>query len=532
MIALKKNRITQALLSTGMFALASVGASSALAADGESIIRDRCLGCHVETGESATPFSRISEQRKTPEGWLMAISRMQQQRGLVITPEEKRTLVKYLADTQGLAPAETRELRYVLEKQPNVTESFEPWLQDTCVRCHSGARIGLQRRTEEDWKWLVHFHMGQQPTAELHAGARDRAWFDIALNQVAPKLGQVYGLNTQEWSDWQAADKQSLSGRWVMSGYLPEKGQFDATVHISELGNDKYSVTMDGQYADGTPLTGKGSGIVYTSYDWRGAVTINGVKMRQVLAASEDGQSLNGRMFKRDDDVLGGQVTAIKGAGITAVSPSYIRQGERKLLTISGNKLNGSVHLGAGVKVVSVVSRDDNRVVVVAEASQRAESGHREVRVGKLSSEMPLAVYDQLARVDITPSDSIARVGGGGGALAKQKSWYRAVGYAAGADGKPGTEDDIRLGYMPASWSLKPFDEIAEHDGDIKYAGTIDDRGIFTPGDAGPNPERKMSTNNVGNLTVTGTVHDGNQVVSGDSHLLVTVQKFVRALID
>ena len=123
-------------------------------------------------------------------------------------------------------------------------------------------------------------------------------------------------------------------------------------------------------------------------------------------------------------------------------------------------------------------------------------------------------------------------MGGAGGPIPKQKSWYRAVGYAAGADGEPGTADDLRLGYMPAQWSLKPFDEIAEHDNDIQYAGTIDDRGIFTPGDAGPNPERKMSTNNVGNLTVIGTVQDGDQKISGESHLLVTVQKFVRALID
>lgn len=529
---MKKNRITQALLSTGMFTLASFSALTAQAADGESILENRCLGCHVQTGDQQAPYSRISEQRKTPEGWMMTISRMQKLRGLVITPEEKRTLVKYLSDTQGLAPSETAEMRYVLEKQPNTMESFEPWLQETCVRCHSGARIGLQRRTEDEWKWLVHFHMGQHPTAELHAGARDREWFDIALNQVAPKLGETWPLQTPAWDNWQKAEKHALSGRWAMTGYMPEKGQFDATIHISELETDQYTLTLEGQYADGTPVSGKGRGVVYTGYEWRGALTINGVKMRQVLAASEDGQSLTGRMFKRDDDIMGGDVTAVRNAAITAVTPSYIRQGERKLLTISGNKLKGAVQLGQGVKVISVVSREDNRVVVLAEAAEGSASGLREIRIGKVSSDDALAVYDQLARVDITPSDSIARVGGAGGPIPKQKSWYRAVGYAAGADGKPGTDDDIRLGYMPASWSLKPFNEIAEHDGDIRYAGTIDDRGIFKPGDAGPNPERKMSTNNVGNLAVTGTVRDGDQEVSGDSHLLVTVQKFVRSAID
>jgi quinohemoprotein amine dehydrogenase len=87
------------------------------------------------------------------------------------------------------------------------------------------------------------------------------------------------------------------------------------------------------------------------------------------------------------------------------------------------------------------------------------------------------------------------------------------------------------LGYLPASWSLKAFDEVAEHDNDLKYAGSIDAKGVFTPGDAGLNAERKMSTNNVGNLAVVGTVNDGATAVSGEAHLLVTVQDFVRELI-
>ena len=100
-MALKKNKITQALLGTGALAFAGLASVSAQAADGESIIRDRCLACHTETGDAAAPFSRISEQRKTPEGWMVTLNRMHQQRGIVISPEEKRELVKYLADTQG-----------------------------------------------------------------------------------------------------------------------------------------------------------------------------------------------------------------------------------------------------------------------------------------------------------------------------------------------------------------------------------------------------------------------------------------------
>lgn len=529
---MKKNKITRALLGAGALTLMSLSPAQAQDADGASIIRERCTACHIDSGDADKPFSRISEQRKTPEGWMMTISRMQKLRGAVIPADEKRALVKYLADNQGLAPAETEGLRYVLEKEPNVLESFDPLIQETCVRCHSGARMALQRRTEDEWKWLVHFHMGQQPTAELHAGARDRDWFGIALNQVAPKLGQDYALNTQQWSQWQAATKQPLNGSWAMSGFLPQKGNFNADVVVTQTDKDHYELTLNGQYEDGSKLSGSGKAVVYTGYEWRASVTVDGVKMRQVLAASADGKTLTGRMFERDADVMGGPVTAVKANAITKISPSYIKQGERKLITISGNQLKGSVALGSGVKVIRVESRDKNHLTVLVEASRSAAVGSRNVQVGKTSSKAALAVYDQLARVDITPVESIARVGGAGGMIPKQKSWYRAVGYAAGQDGKPGTADDLRLGYMPATWSLKPFDEIAEHDDDIKYAGTIDSRGIFTPGDAGPNPDRKMSTNNVGNLAVVGTVQDGQQTVSAQTHLLVTVQKFVQALID
>jgi len=529
---LNNNKTTRALLGTGALALAGLAAMPAQAADAERIIRDRCLSCHTETGESATPFSRISEQRKTPEGWMMTIGRMQQLRGLVISPEEKRTLVKYLSDTQGLAPSETADMRYLLEKEPNVVESFDQLVQETCVRCHSGARIALQRRTEDEWKHLIHFHMGQQPTAEFHAGARDRAWFDIALTNVAPKLAQDYPFNSKEWANWQKAAKKPLDGSWAMSGFLPGKGNFDATLRATKKGNDKYALSISGQYADGTPLSGTGTAVVYAGYEWRASLNIDGTKMRQVLAASENGMSLTGRMFERDDEIIGGSVNAVKGNAISAVTPSYIKRGERKLITISGNQLKGNIRLGSGLKVLNIVSRDSNRVVALVEASSKANVAATSVTVGRAQMKGALAVYDSVARVEITPSESIARIGGNGGPIPKQKSTYRAVGYAAGKDGKAGTADDVRLGYMPAAWTLKPFDEVAEHDNDLKYAGTIDADGIFTPGDAGLNPARKMSTNNVGNLSVVGTVKDGGSSVQGEAHLLVTVQKFVKPIIE
>ncbi|WP_242521740.1 quinohemoprotein amine dehydrogenase subunit alpha [Motiliproteus sp. SC1-56] len=530
-----KSRWNTGLSLSGGAALALSGLmvwSTPAAADGQQLIRERCLDCHTETGDAAAPFSRISQLRKTPEGWEMTLNRMQALRGLKISAEEKRELIKYLADTQGLAPAETRGLRYVLEQDRNHVENLEnEAVAGTCAGCHSGARVALQRRSAEEWKKLVHFHMGQFPTIELIAGARDHAWFDRTLNEVAPALSSAYPLSTPEWSQWQAAPKASLEGSWRLVGWLPEKGEFDATLSAQPQGDDRYQLKITGQYADGSALEGNGLAQVYTGYEWRANLTLDGVPMRQVLAADENGETLQGRMFLRDAKELGGEIRAVKAkkglSRLLSVSPGYLKRGQTQTLTLHGAQLSGEIDLGEGITLVKVLARDADRIEVVAKASESAGIGSRALRVGGAQG-ADLVVYDKLARVDVTPGQSIARVGGNGGQLAKQKVAFRAVGYAAGKDGTPGTEDDLRLGYVPAQWSLKAFDEVAQADNDLKYAGTIDaETGLFIPGDAGPNPERRMSTNNVGQLAVVATVDDGDGPVSGENHLLVAVQTFM-----
>ena len=63
---------------------------------------------------------------------------------------------------------------------------------------------------------------------------------------------------------------------------------------------------------------------------------------------------------------------------------------------------------------------------------------------------------------------------------------------------------------------------------DVAFAGQIDSqKGFFTPAAAGPNPERKFGTNNTGDLSVVAKVKDGDREVEGESHLVVTVQRWV-----
>mgnify|MGYP000117894465 CR=1 FL=1 len=138
-----------------------------------------------------------------------------------------------------------------------------------------------------------------------------------------------------------------------------------------------------------------------------------------------------------------------------------------------------------------------------------------------------MALYRQLDAVTVLPDYSVARIGGNGGSRNKMYGTFTAYGVDYGADRTAGTADDIALGSLPASWRVEPWDETAAHDQDVKFAGTMDAvTGIFTPADAGPNPERKQSTNNVGNLKVVAAVSDGSQTVEGDAQMIVTVQRW------
>lgn len=502
---------------------------AARAADAQTVLNERCSQCH--TKEAGGTLSRIAYQRKTPEAWFMTIVRMEMIHGLRVTADERRALVKYLSDTQGLAPEETQGYRYILERRPNVVETFaDTDFVQMCARCHSGARVALQRRTPEEWTLLVHFHLGQYPTTEYQALGRDREWFKLALEQIAPKMAAQYPLETAAWKHWQSVAPADLTGAWRVAGATPGRGEFAGTMTAEATGEDSYSVRLDGAYADGSALSGSGIANVYTGYEWRGSLTVDGVAMRQVFAATPDGQQLSGRMFQIDADELGSRMIAVREDSanpvIVAVQPRYIRAGETAELTLVGTGLKGQVSLGDGVRVTRVVSSSPTGITVEAAADAGAAVGSRTVKVGQYEAAGALTVYESIAAVKVEPAYGIARLGGSGTTPAV-KAGFEAVAYAAGPDGQPATEDDVRIGVMPASWSVAPFDEVAATLEDVKYAGAMDaESGLFTPADAGLNPARPYSTNNAGNLKVVATVAEDGRTVSGEGQLIVTVQRW------
>ncbi|HYG90064.1 MAG TPA: quinohemoprotein amine dehydrogenase subunit alpha [Azospirillum sp.] len=496
------------------------------AKEAEAMVAAKCASCHERTAQGG--LARVSEQRKTPEGWLMTLRRMEMWHGVQLTPDEERVLLKHLSDTLGLAPAESAPFRYALEQRPGTVETPDDAdLATFCARCHTYARVGLQRRDAHEWKKLVHMHLGQWPTLEYQAMSRDRPWWALASTEVAAKLGEKWPMQTPAWTEWRKKASPDLSGTWRIGGERPGKGQYEGRMTVKRTAADAYSVGVELSYADGSTASGKGSAVVYTGYEWRGTVSIGKETVQQVFAVADGGSRITGRWFLEDESAIGGDLRAVreKSAGIVSVQPPYIRAGETAKVTIAGAGLSGAAKLGDGVTIVKTVAAAPDRVVVEVRAAGNAAPGARAVSVGKTTAETPFVVFDKVDAVRVEPALDVARTGGGGGPIPPVPTQFQAVGYLNGPDGKPATDDDVRIGVMPARWSLGNFDAEAEHMKDAEFGGSIDGSGLFTPAAAGINPDRGLF-NNYANLTVKAKVGQGGAEVEGSAHLFVAPQRW------
>jgi len=377
--------------------------------------------------------------------------------------------VKYLADTQGLAPEETVGFRYALEQRLDEFEPVDDEFKTMCGRCHSAARVLLQRRPVEEWRKLVHFHLGQYPSTEYSAGGRDRDWLPVALGETAPQVAEKYAYESEAWQRWQKAKKPELGGEWQLRGHQIGKGDFSGTLRATPSGPDAFAVAFEGAYArTGEALSGTGQAIVYTGYEWRATLQLGDDKWQQVLAASADGRTLTGRAYQKRHPELGLDLVAYRSGAEATVA-------------------------------------------------------RRDAPADALAS-------GRVDRISVDPPYQVARVGDGGGPIPKEYAVFDAVAWANGPDGKPDTDDDVRIGAVPATWRVEPWNDLAREERDVEFAGTIDARsGFFTPGDAGPNPARKYGTNNAGNLRVVATARAGERELQGDGHLIVTVQRWIHS---
>jgi quinohemoprotein amine dehydrogenase len=84
---------------------------------------------------------------------------------------------------------------------------------------------------------------------------------------------------------------------------------------------------------------------------------------------------------------------------------------------------------------------------------------------------------------------------------------------------------------VDVSWSVEEFLSVYGDD-DKDFVGTLSPTGLFIPGAEGPNPKRKFSRNNYGDIWIVATAKNEKGIdgrpLAGKSYLVVTVPLYIQ----
>ncbi len=525
----------------------------------DQTVQKACGSCHRpdEKGQ----LSRISFQRNTPEGWQSTIQRMAALNGLQIDPATARQVVKYLSNNLGLAPEEARPASWEVERRGidyKYTASADT--EAVCIKCHTMGRVISQRRTKSEWDLVIAMHRGWYPLVDNQAFRRtaplprdpppDGRPPDTRqpIEKAVDHLAKTFPLKTPEWAAWSATMRPArLEGTWTLSGWDLGKGAIYGSVTIAGVPGTPDEFTTHITYLvarTGETITRTGRSIVYTGYQWRGRSVVGAnqdTALREVMFVDRDWRQMEGRWFTGGYDEVGLDIRLERVAGeprLLGTDRTALRAGGAgQQLKIYGANLPASlrpadVDLGPGLTVSRIASVTPDIATVVVDVASGAAIGVRDLFVAGASKPKALAVFDRIDSIKVKPDWAMARVGGS--TFPKMLAQFEAWAFHNGVDGKPDTPDDINLGLVDASWNLEEYAAIYDDD-DMKFVGTLDAAsGRFTPNVDGPNPDRKGSRNNIGDVWVVAKYAaeaGGGKAAStmrARAHLLVTVPLYMR----
>ena len=534
----------------------------------DPLVISKCGGCHAKDDKGN--LQRISWERATPEGWEEAIKRMVRLNGLQITPQEARSVLKYLATYHGLAPEEAKPVMYIpehrIEDETNIPNDT---VRGACTTCHAFGRAMSWRRSKDDWRLLTNLHVGLYPQAEAHfrrgggrggpggpGGGEGGAAEGGAGNQQQPVdvaidyLAKSAGLHTPEWAAWQARMRApKLQGRWLVSAYIAGRGKYYGVMEVEPgAAPDEFRThTTLHSEKDGSTMTRSGQGLVYAGYSWRGRSDIPNQKpsapdalandMRETMWFAPDQSSAEGRWFWGEYQEFGVDVKLTRASAnptLIGTDVSSLKVGTKgDKVRLFGDNLPAQIaasdlDFGSGVTVSRIVSHNPNEVVAEVDVAANAVPGKRDVAIGRSVVQNALAVYDRIDYIKIVPETALARLGSD--VHPKGYQQFEAIGYQRGADDKLHTADDVELGPVDVTWSVEEF--VASYgDDDKDFVGKLSPTGFFTPALDGPNPMRKFSRNNYGDVWVVGTAKAekdklGRPLV-GKSYLVVAVPTYI-----
>jgi quinohemoprotein amine dehydrogenase len=518
-----------------------------------------CGSCHK--ADEKQQLSRISFQRNTPEGWQTTIQRMAALNGLQIDPQTARHVVRYLSNNLGLAPEEAKAAAFEVERRiPDYKYTANADAEAVCTKCHSMGRVISQRRTREEWNLLIAMHRGWYPLVDNQAFRRsgppprepssDGRPPDTRhpVEKAVDHLAQAFPLKTADWSAWSATMRPPrLEGTWTVTGHEVGKGPVygHVTVKPSAAASDEFSTEITLIYGrTGERVSRSGQAIVYTGFQWRGRSTEAGNEdsgLREVMFVDRDWRTIEGRWFAGGYDELGLEVRLERAGAQTRVlgtDRTALRVGSTdQAVKIYGANLPATlqakdVDLGPGITVKGIAGASATEATVTVDVAASAVPGARDLFVAGASRSRALAIFDSVDALKVTPEWAMARVGGD--TFPKAFAQFEARAFDNGADGKPDTADDIDLGVVGARWTLEEFAATYDDD-DIKFVGEMDPwSGRFTPNVDGPNPQRRGSRNNIGDVyaVATFTPEGGDpktaKPLRARAHLLVTVPLYMR----
>ncbi|MBZ5540049.1 MAG: quinohemoprotein amine dehydrogenase subunit alpha [Acidobacteriia bacterium] len=498
------------------------------------LVRDTCGACHQVDSEQR--MSRISYVRKTPEGWEETIRRMVRLHKLQISPADARQVVQYLADNQGLTASELDKISYALEFREQTEQIPNDAVKAACATCHSYAKIAAQRRSREEWFKLKDFLLAMFPTIVYQHRQID--WTHTADEALA-WLADQYPLETPEWRR-EKGQPPPGAGRWLVIGHQPGQGDYAGIIRVTDTPDGGRQTQTSVEFADGTRMSSSGKGRWFGGYSWRGSSEWqDGRKAREVMHLSADGKVLRGRWFILQHTELGAEEVRYRieegQARLAAVFPQAVKRGATVALMIYGANLPdvmkpGALNLGDGITIEKISEASAEKIIVQAKVSPDAKIGLRDVRAGAVTGAGLLAVYDAVDYLRVSPQSILARVGGE--RYPKKFAQFEAHAFSNGADGVAGSADDLDLGPVKASWKLgEAF--TSYDDNDLLFVGSIDQNGLFTPAVEGPNPARRRSTNNAGDVWAEAsyTPVGASQELKARAFLLVSVPVYRMNLI-
>jgi quinohemoprotein amine dehydrogenase len=259
--------------------------------------------------------------------------------------------------------------------------------------------------------------------------------------------------------------------------------------------------------------------------------------LREVMWVAPDQSQMEGRWFWGSYEEFGYDVTlrrAGEGTTVVGVDRTMVKNGATaQRVRIYGDNFArvtaADVDFGTGITVKRIVDQNSQQLTVEIDVDAKAIVGKRDVSVRRAVAPNAIAVYDKIDYIKVTPETGLARLGGTTHPKGFQQ--FDAIAYNRGPDDKPHTPDDVELGPVDADWSIEEFYAVYGDD-DKEFIGQLSPSGFFTPALEGPNPKRKFSRNNYGDVWVVATCKDekgkDGKPLTAKSYLVVAVPLYVR----